>query len=189
MTAAYGLRAFALVLSIAMVVRAQQASEAAQDAGSLPTWNDACSLSVRGAIVRWAVGDSGCILKTINGDTTARYVIGNGQSDLCGVSFADAQHGWIVGNMLGNSGCGRGIVFRTTTGGGTSPAWTASCPVIRPDVNVPFLEVEALDVRHVWVTCGDGYMFYSNDGGLRWAVTAKRSGSDELGSAGSGHAK
>jgi len=154
-----------------------------------PTWNDVCSLTVGGNDVRWAVGDSGNVLKMVDGDTTARYVIGKGQFDLCGVSFVDAKHGWIVGSKRDDPERGRGIVFRTTTGGANPQAWTASCPVIGPDINVPFLDVQALDVRHVWVTCVDGYMFYSNDGGVRWAVAARRSSSAASGIVGSEHEK
>lgn len=146
-----------------------------------PTWNDVCSLTVGGNDVRWAVGDSGRALKVVDGDVSAEYVIGRGQFDLCGVSFADAGHGWIVGNKRDDAERGRGVVFRTATGGDSSQTWTASCPVIGPDINVPFLQVQALDARHVWVTCGDGYMLYTNDGGVRWAVAAKRDGSGASG--------
>jgi photosystem II stability/assembly factor-like uncharacterized protein len=189
MTAASGLRTCALALWLAMVVHAQPVAGANQGAGSLPTWHDTCCLPVRGAVVRWAVGDSGRVLKMVDGDTTAEYVVGRGQYDLCGVSFADENHGWIVGSRRDDPERGRGVVFRTTTGGGTSLGWTASCPVIRPQVNVPFLNVEALDTRHVWVTCGDGYTLYSNDGGVRWAVAAKRSGSEKSISVRSAHEK
>jgi len=186
MTAALGLRASALALCLALLARAQPVSGATQDAGSLPRWNDTCSLSRHGATVRWAVGDSGTVLKMMDGDTTARYVIGKGQFNLRGVSFADAKHGWIVGSKREDPERGRGVVFRTTTDGDDSQAWMASCPAVRPDINVPFLKVEALDVRHVWLTCGDGYMLYTNDGGARWAVAAKRSAAVESGTVGSG---
>jgi photosystem II stability/assembly factor-like uncharacterized protein len=139
--------------------------------------------------VRWAVGDSGKVIKMLNGDTTVEYVVGKGQYDLCGVSFADENHGWIVGNKRDDPKRGRGIAFRTTTGGENPQAWIASCPVVRSDVSVRFLKVEALDARHVWLTCDDGYMFYSNDGGVHWVVAAKRSGSDESGTVGSEHEK
>jgi len=137
--------------------------------------------------VRWAVGDSGKVLETVNGDTAAVYVVGKGLYDLCGVSFADANHGWIVGSKREDPGRGRGVIFRTTTGGGSSQAWTATFPAIRPHVNVSFLKVRALDVRHVWVTCGDGYMLYTDDGGARWAVTAKQKRPAKSGTAGGDH--
>jgi hypothetical protein len=163
----------------------------AEDAGpnddpNGPKWNDTCSLSVHGAIARWAVGDSGKVLKTVDGDTAAEYVVGKGRFDLSSVSFADENHGWIVGSKREDPEHGRGIVFRTSNDGGSAREWVATCPVIRPGVIVPFLKVQALDIRHVWVTCGDRYMFYSNDGGAGWAVTAKHSQPVELGS---GHEK
>jgi photosystem II stability/assembly factor-like uncharacterized protein len=189
MRAAFGLRTGALALCLVMVVRAQPVLDTTLRVDSPPAWNDTCSLSVDGAVVRWAVGDSGRALKTVNGDTTVEYVVGKGQFDLCGVSFADANHGWIVGIKREDPGRGRGVIFRTTTGGDYPDAWIASCPVIRPDVVVPFLKVQGLDVRHVWVTCGGGYMLYTNDGGARWAVTAKRPWPVESEPTGSGYEK
>lgn len=189
MTAAFGLRTCALALCLVMVVRAQPVPDTTRRAESPPTWNDVCSLTVGDPDVKWAVGDSGKVLKMVNGDTAVRYVIGRGQFDLCGVSFADPKHGWIVGNKREDPERGRGIVFRTTNAGGSAREWVASCPVIRPGLLAPFLKVQAMDIRHVWVTCGDGYMFYSNDGGARWAVTAKRTGSGESGTIGSDHEK
>jgi hypothetical protein len=189
MTAAFGLRTGALALCLVMVVHARPAPDTNRRTDSVTAWNDRCSLSIHGATVHWVVGDSGNVIKAVDGDTTVRCVIGEGQYDLCGVSFADAKHGWIVGSKRDDPERGRGVIFRTAAGGHGSQAWTASCPVIRPDVNVPFLKVEALDFRHIWLNCGDGYTFYSNDGGTRWTVTAKRSGSDESYTVGSNHAK
>jgi len=150
-------------------------------------WNDTCSLSARGAVVRWAVGDSGQVLKMVNGDTAAIYVVGRGQYDLSGISFADENHGWVLGNKRDEPNRGRGVVLSTRRGGNEAKDWVWSCPVIRPDVNVPFLKVQAMDIRHVWVTCGSGYMLYTNDGGANWAVTAKHPRLAEPGTSGSGH--
>ena len=143
-----------------------------------PEWNDACSLAVGGNDVRWAVGDSGQVLKVVNGETSDEYVLGKGQFDLLSVSFADADHGWIVGNKRDEPNRGSGVIFSTMRDGEKGTEWVWSCPVVRPDLNVPFLKVQAMDARHVWVTCGDGYMFWTNDGGARWAVTAKHEGLD-----------
>lgn len=139
-----------------------------------PTWNDDCSFAVGRDTVRWAVGDSGRVLETLNNTIQLEYTLGSGQYDLCGVSFADANHGWIVGSKREDPEGGRGVVFRTTTGGDSPREWTASFPVIRPDINVPFLQVQAVDAMRVWVTCDDGYALRSHDGGLNWLVGAKR---------------
>jgi len=152
-------------------------------------WNDTCSLVAGSSHIRWAVGDSGQVLKMVNGDTTAGYVVGRGQYDLLSVSFADANHGWIVGNKRDEPNQGRGVVLSTRMGGSEPGVWVWSCPVVRPGVNVPFLKVQALSVRHVWVTCGEGVMLYSNDGGVRWAVTARHHGFGESGTTGSYHGK
>jgi photosystem II stability/assembly factor-like uncharacterized protein len=165
----------AVVLALLATVHAQPIPDTILLPDSLgPTWTVACSLSVRGTSVRWAVGDSGKVLKTTNGDTTARYVIGKGQYDLCGVAFADPQHGWIVGNGRNDQECGRGVVFRTTSGGDSALAWIATFPVTRQGINVPLLRVQAVDAMRVWVLCGNGYTLRSHDGGLNWLVGAKR---------------
>jgi photosystem II stability/assembly factor-like uncharacterized protein len=192
----YGHATWSRVLLCAMVMGigasvgwSEPVPDTTRRADLLPTWSGLCSLSVGGAVVRWAVGDSGRVLKTMNGDTTAGYVLGRGQYDLCGVSFADANHGWIVGNKRDEPGRGRGVVFSTKRGGDKASEWLWSCPVIRPDVHVPFVKVQALSVRHVWLTCGDGYMLYSNDGGARWAVTTKHPRHGESRTIGSDHEK
>ncbi len=154
-----------------------------------PSWNGVCSLAVGGSDVQWAVGDSGKVLKMVNGDSSVGYVIGRGQFDLCSISFADADHGWIVGFKREEPNRGSGVVFSTKRGGSKATDWVWSCPAVRPDVNVPFVKVQALSNRHVWVTCGDRYMLYTNDGGARWAVTARRLGAGESGTAGSDHEK
>lgn len=156
------------------------------DEGSLrsngPTVNDSCRLTLGDSVIQWAVGDSGMVTKSVDGTTQQEYKLGGGRYDLNGVSFADADHGWIVGSKRGEPERGRGVVFRTTTGGGSPQVWTATFPAIRPGINMPFLKVQAMDVRHVWVTCGDGYMLYANDGGARWLVTARCNRTDAEGS-------
>jgi len=181
----------ALTLCLVMVVHAQPVPETTRRADSPSAWGDTCSLSAHGASVRWGVGDSGKVLKAVGGDTTAEYTIGRGQFDLFGVTFADTNHGWIVGSKREDPGRGRGVIFSTETAGNCPKAWIASCPVIRPDVNVPFLSVQAMDIRHVLVACGDGYRLWSNDGGMRWAVMARRntSGLSTRGPLGGDHGK
>ena len=141
-----------------------------------PTWNDVCSLTVGNNDVHWAVGDSGKVLKTVNGDTSAGYVIGKGPYNLCGVSFADTNHGWIVGYKRDEPERWRGVVFRTTTGGDSPQEWTATFPVVRPGIDAPFLKVQAVSPQRVWLTYNGGYILRSNDGGVNWLVTAKRDG-------------
>ncbi len=187
MTPVLGLRTCALALCLVTVARAQPSPDATSGADSQPAWSATCSLNVHGTTMRWAVGDSGKVIKRVSGGISTEYVLGRGQFDLLSVSFADAKRGWIVGNKREDPECGRGVVFSTITGGAGPQAWTASCPVVRPGISVPFLKVQALDIRHVWVTCGEGYMLYSNDGGVRWVVAAKRSSSAASGIVGSDH--
>ncbi len=165
------------------------AGPTSQPESPVPTWYDVCCVMESGDTVRWAVGDSGKVLKMANGDTAAVYVVGRGQYDLSGVSFADADHGWIVGSRRDEPSRGSGVILSTKRGGNKASDWVWSCPVVRPDINVPFLKVQAMDIRHVWVTCGDGYMFYTNDGGARWAVTARHPRATEPGTGGGDHEK
>jgi photosystem II stability/assembly factor-like uncharacterized protein len=165
----------AMVGSLFLVVLAVTPA-LAEDASDDPNgskWNDVCSLAVGSSHIRWAVGDSGQVLKMVNGETFVEYVLGKGQFDLLSVSFADADHGWIVGFKRDEPNRGRGVIFSTRRGGDHATDWIWSCPVVRPDVNVPFLKVQAMDIRHVWVTCRDGHLLWTKDGGARWAVTAK----------------
>jgi len=163
--------------TIATTGRSRPVADSDLRADSLaPAWNDVCSLSTGGEVVLRAVGDSGRFLKIVNGDTNTEYNLGEGLYDLHGVAFADANHGWIVGYKRDDPERLRGVVFRTTTGGDSPGEWTATFPVIRPGINVQFLKVQAVNTMRVWVMCDDGHLLWSNDGGVNWLVTAKRSG-------------
>lgn len=186
-----GLKLLLVVLGLGLGVRTgwgQPAPDRTSLQDSLgPTWNDVCSLTVGNKDVHWAVGDSGKVLKTVNGDTSAGYVIGKGLYNLCGVSFADANHGWIVGYKRDDPDQRIGVVFRTAKGGDCTQEWVATFPVVRPGVNVPFLQVQAVDAMRVWVVSGDAYELWSNDGGVNWLVTAKRDGVEHGGRPGHDH--
>jgi len=45
--------------------------------------------------------------------------------------------------------------------------------------------VQAVNTMRVWVMCDDGHLLWSNDGGVNWLVTAKRSGVEYGGKPGS----
>ena len=57
----------------------------------------------------YAVGQSGTILKTINGGNTWTRLVSGTTATLRGVSFSDATHGVAVGDL--------GTILRTTNGG------------------------------------------------------------------------
>ncbi len=148
-----------------------------------PALNDVCGLTAGNNAVFWAVGDQGKVFKIENGGIIAEYTLEGGDYDLHGVSFADGDHGWIVGYKRYDpndpDSWRKGVVFRTITGGGGSGAWTPSCPPVRDGINVPFLKVQAVNTNFVWVTCGDGYVLTSGDGGLNWNVVNKPGGAGD----------
>jgi len=150
--------------------------------------NDVCGLTVDNDAVFWAVGDGGQVYKIVGhvGDyieIETSFTLGNGDYDFHGVSFADANNGWIVGyrrydpNDPGS--WRRGVVFRTTTGGGNANQWDPDWPEVQSGINVPFLKVQAVNNNTVWLTCGDGYVLWSGNGGSAWSVRTKPGGAGD----------
>ena len=109
----------------------------------------------------WAVV-RGTILRTVDGgdNWTIAYtgIPGNG---LRQVQFGDAMTGWVVGGGAG----GTGVVYRTTTGGGSSADWV---PVTLPGSGV-MNDVDFIDTLRGWVVGTAGRNFSSTDGGVTWA--------------------
>jgi len=148
-----------------------------------PALNDVCGLTVDNNAVFWAVGDQGKVFKVENGSIITEYTLSGGDYDLHGVSFADGDHGWIVGyrryDQNDPGSWRRGVVFRTTTGGGNADQWDPDCPEVQTGINVPFLKVQAVNNNTVWLTCGDGYVLWSGTGGLYWSVRTKPGGAGD----------
>jgi photosystem II stability/assembly factor-like uncharacterized protein len=46
--------------------------------------------------------------------------------------------------------------------------------VKRVDAPVPFLDVKVVDTNKVWVSCGNGYLMRSTDGGVSWLLTPRK---------------
>ena len=102
-----------------------------------------------------AVGDRGVILLSEDGskwDQVAAPV----HVTLTAVSFADAQHGWVVGHDA--------AILHTADGGKT---WKLQN--FAPAENKPLLSVLAVDAQKAFATGAYGLFLGTTDGGATWA--------------------
>lgn len=139
----------------------------------LPQDNRLLATAVVGASTGWAVGESGTIIHTTDGGDTWVGQASGTIYDLTGLSFPDAQHGWVIGraheenedgNMLGVTR----LLLRTADGGTTwqrQPLPTSPLPY--HPTGVCFV-----DAQHGWVLGQtDGYgsvLLRTVDGGHTW---------------------
>lgn len=111
----------------------------------------------------WAVGNGGLIMETTDGgenwvsESPSSYCSnpaakGSG-CNLNGVSFADANNGWAVGDY--------GTVWRTTNGG---TSWTLQT---FPSASRSLAAVSFFNTS-VGVIVSDGYAYYTSNGGANW---------------------
>jgi photosystem II stability/assembly factor-like uncharacterized protein len=109
----------------------------------------------------WAVGFFGTILVTTDGGATwTAQDSGVADHHLKDVAFADASHGWAVG---------QGTIVATSNGGST---WTQQDPGVAADLR----GVTCVDATHAWAvgTVEAGWLKYAgvilatNDGGVTW---------------------
>ena len=116
-----------------------------------------------------------------NGESTR--VTTNAQYVLTGVSFApesDSQYGWIVGykNTEGEHYL-EGAIWKTNDFGQT---WNSqSYPDFPGTINVPFLDVHAVNRYVIWISCGYSYVLNTIDGGISWRITTKPGGPAHFG--------
>jgi photosystem II stability/assembly factor-like uncharacterized protein len=125
----------------------------------------------------WAVGDNGQVFKlSQTGEVMQNYPITlNAEYNLTGVSFANAQVGYIVGYKRDGADKWKGAVWKTTTGGG-SGSWSVQYPTVVTGLNVPFLDVHAVNANVAWISCGHGYVLVTYDAGLHWSPTPQKPG-------------
>lgn len=83
------------------------------------------------------------------------------------VSFADATHGWIVGEDTSYDGfimhTSNGVSWERQAGGATLPDVRAIC---------------AVNQNVAWAACADGYVMRTVDGGQNWAIDRPAPGID-----------
>ena len=102
-----------------------------------------------------AVGERGLIVRSSDSGQNWQGVATPSHATLTGVSFADANRGWAVGHD--------GTILTTDDSGGT---WTIQSGKIAPDVS--FLDVLAVDLRHVIAAGAFGTFYESFDAGRHW---------------------
>lgn len=101
----------------------------------------------------WAVGNA--IVSTVDGGQTWTF-LASPSSTLRAVSFADALHGWAVGDG--------GVILATVDGGANWSPQNAGAPTL--------WTVEALSPSVVWITGAAGFVARSTDGGASWVPLA-----------------
>jgi photosystem II stability/assembly factor-like uncharacterized protein len=120
----------------------------------------------------WAVGDSGQVFRLNDtGVVVDHPTLPSGSGyNLTGVSFANAQFGYIVGYKRENSDKWKGAIWKTEDWGGQ---WNPLTNIPHFDVPTPFLDVHAVSDLHVWISCGHGEVLKTTDGGESWLRRAK----------------
>ncbi len=108
-----------------------------------------------------AVGEYGEILASNDGRNWAQMQVPV-RSTLTAISFADPQHGWVVGHDA--------VILHTDDGG---KSWTLQN--FKPELEKPLLGVLAIDRDHAYAVGAYGLFYRTADGGGSWsAVQALR---------------
>lgn len=122
----------------------------------------------------FAVGDNGWIFYLENGKIKDRGNYPWSDYNFTGVSFTNTKTGFIVGYKKNEPDKWKGVVLKTT-GDGEDPRFWNWTPVLYstdiPEMVLPtaFLDVKAVD-NVVWVSCANGQVLRSPDGGNTWYV-------------------
>jgi photosystem II stability/assembly factor-like uncharacterized protein len=103
----------------------------------------------------WAVGDSGTILKTINGGDDWVVVTSGTSERLYSVHFDDENNGWIVGD--------HGIIMKSINGGDD---WV----VVTSGTSERLYSVYFADANNGWAVGENGTVMKSINGGDDWVV-------------------
>jgi photosystem II stability/assembly factor-like uncharacterized protein len=125
--------------------------EAADDYVDVAVINSQSAVAVGGG----TTGIVGAIIRTDDGGDTWNLQTSRSRARLNGVSFADHQHGFAVGNA--------GTILHTIDGGGT---WTPQESFITDD---DLLRVFAIDPYTAWVVGADGVLLNTSDAGQTWS--------------------
>ena len=117
----------------------------------------------------WAVGDSGVILKTINGGSTWTV------SDLRHVGGAHGRRVRQTPRTAGRSGAG-GAILATTNGGGAK--WSSQSA--GASFSWRLTGVDAVDAAHAWAVAEWGKIVATSNGGGTWTTADLRAARENL---------
>ena len=125
-----------------------------------------------------AVGDGGIVYRLNNFGRGVADIIWLGDSNyiLSAVSFAPSSD---IGYIVGYDTAWRGKIWKTTNRGLN---WDTVQVLLDPPFHVqtPFLNVKAINGNFVWVSCGNGFVIFTRDGGHSWWRTSQNpAGSDD----------
>lgn len=109
-------------------------------------------------LVAWGVGESGAIVKTVDGGATWGAQASGVSVTIRGIEAIDVNTAWAVGDVSG----GVGVVLRTLNGGTT---WS---PVAAGVGANNCYGVAAVGTSLIWVSCDGGVVRHSANGGTSW---------------------
>ncbi len=148
------LRYPALILLVFVIGRPAPAQNGFWSPKALTLYGSTNDISFADSLYGWAVGDTGRILRTINGGQTWTSQNSNTPNNLFAVSFINRNEGFAAGDL--------GTIVKTTNGGGT---WTASAttPV------VAWERVHFSTSQLGWMISKEAsHVYRTTDGGANW---------------------
>jgi photosystem II stability/assembly factor-like uncharacterized protein len=115
------------------------------------------------ALVGWAVGAGGTILKSIDGGVTWNPQTSGTPKDLFAVNFISTAVGWAVGAS--------GTILKTVNGGTTWVAQTSGTPNRLSGIT-------AIDASNAWAAGAGGVILNTSNGGTAWGAQASGTTND-----------
>ncbi len=124
----------------------------------------------------WVVGEGGYVYHRsgqVHDPTWTRITnlpVGYNYYDFNDVYFVDADHGWVVGEkkQTGDATDYSGVIYYTTNAGGIWQVPT-SMPIFL--VPTPFRKVKMANISEGYISCGNGAVLRTGDGGATWSRT------------------
>ncbi|MCX7785998.1 MAG: hypothetical protein N2201_07270, partial [candidate division WOR-3 bacterium] len=113
----------------------------------------------------WIVGDSGLVLRYREAREMNRSVL-NINHNLMSISFAQ-NIGWIVGYINSGDSTWKGVIYRSQNNGPWERVPDENILGL-PDRFIPFLKVQAIDNGNAWISCGNGEVLRTWNGGIQW---------------------
>ena len=115
-----------------------------------------------------AVGDSGTMLKTVNGGTSWIPITTGITNNFSGMCFADVNNGWVA--TCGNEFSDTSIVLHTSDGGLT---WSPQIKIAFSNLSdITFISASTgFAVGSAWDPNWFSFMLGTTDGGLNWSQT------------------